>query len=795
MKGYSWLRKLVVGIVITVVIVIAAVITFSSPVAKYLLEKYDMEILGRQVTVDHAYVNPFTGYICLKNLVISEARKDTVFLSVKEVRADFEMFKMLRKTYEISEITLDRPWGIIVQDQKKKELNFDDLIERFRSKPDTSRQEPSRGPEAPREPTHVNILRIRIINGEFHYRERVIPINYFIKDVNIASPGKRWDNDTLVSDFSFTSGEGKATGRFAINTGNSDYKIETDIRNFSLEIIRQYLWELINYGLFTARLDAKANVSGNFNDPDSVNVVGQIAINDFHLSKAKNEDYASFKKLQLIIRQLNPDGHKYLFDSITIDKPFFKYEQFDSLDNIQAMFGKRGSNISDVTRQPGRFNLVIEIARYIKTLSREFFASDYRINALAINQGSFEYDDYSLSERFSLSSHAVKFRADSIHKENKRVHAMLRSRILHHGTLGLDLSINPVDSNYFDLKFHIQRVPVSAFNPYLISKTSFPLDRGTLEVNGLWNVRDGFIHGNNHIVVLNPRVSDRLRNKDTRWIPMPLIMSVVRERGNVIDYEVPVTGNLKNPKFHLQNVIAHLVENILVKPPTIPYGIKVKNLENQIEESLTLRLAMRQVALEPAQKKFVTRIADFLKHNPQASIVVSPKQFETKEKEHILYFETKKKYFLRTHGKSAREFSKDDSIAVEAMSIKALRHELVRDMRKATRDTTMFTIIDRCRHYLKGDGLVNRKFNHLVKARETEFYSYFKNNGTASRVTMSKSENEIPYGGFSFFKIAYKGQLPKPLLKAHREMMDLNQQAPRKKYFAHKVDRRFVLTK
>jgi len=794
--AYSRLKRFVIVTATTIVVTVAGVIAFSSPLAKYLVEKYDMNFLGRQITMDWAYVNPFTGYVHLENLVISEANKDTVFLSVKGVSANFEMLKMLRKTYEISEITLDRPWGIVIQNQKKKQLNFDDLIARFGSKPDTGPSSDSIAPPPTRhEPTHFNILRIKIVNGEFHYRERVIPINYFIRDVTIESPGKRWDNDTLVCDFSFTSGEGRVKGQFAVNTNNSDYSIKTDIKNFNLEIIRQYLWELINYGLFRAHLDAKASVSGNFHDPDSVNIVGKIAINDFHLSKAKNEDYASFKKVQLIIRQLNPDGHKYLFDSITIDKPFFKYEQFDSLDNIQAMFGKKGSNISDVTRQPERFNLVIEMARYVKTLSREFFASDYRINALAINQGRFEYDDYSLSERFSLSSHAIKLRADSIYKENKRVHALLRSRILHHGSFALDLSINPVDSNYFDLKFQIRKVPISAFNPYLISKTSFPLDRGSLEVNGLWNVCDGFIHGRNHVIVLNPRISDRLRNKDTKWIPMPLIMSVVRERGNVIDYEIPVTGNLKNPKFHLKNVIVHLLENIFIKPPTTPYGLEVKNLENQIDEALTLRWSMRQVVLEPHQRKFVTRIAEFLEDNPQASIVVSPKQFEAKEKEYILYFETKKKYFLKTHGKSAHEFSDKDSVEVEGMSVKALSHELVRDMRKSTRDTTMFTIIDKCRHYLKGEGLVNRKFNRLVKEREKEFYSYFQDNGTANRVRILKSENEIPYGGFSFFKISYKGQMPEPLLKAHREMMELNQQAPRKKYFANKVDRRFVLAK
>jgi len=290
-------------------------------------------------------------------------------------------------------------------------------------------------------------------------------------------------------------------------------------------------------------------------------------------------------------------------------------------------------------------------------------------------------------------------------------------------------------------------------------------------------------------------VSDRLRNKDTKWIPMPLIMSVVRERGNVIDYEVPVTGNLKNPKFHLTNIIGHIIENILIKPPTTPYGMEVKNLENEIDEALTLRWSMRQVLLEPHQKKFVGKIADFLNDNPEASIVVSPKQYEIKEKEYILYFETKKKYYLSSHHKNARDFSQEDSLEIEKMSVKDLRRELVKDIRKSTRDTTMFTIQDRCYHYLGGHKIVDRKFHQLVKQREKEFRSYFDKTDAGKRVKLRKSESQIPYDGFSFFKIAYEGKLPESLLKAHREMMELNQEVPRKKYFKNKTDHRFALSK
>ena len=57
---------LVTGIIIVIFFVILLVVI--SPLAKYLIQKYDDKILGRTIELSWAYVNPFTGYVYLKNV-------------------------------------------------------------------------------------------------------------------------------------------------------------------------------------------------------------------------------------------------------------------------------------------------------------------------------------------------------------------------------------------------------------------------------------------------------------------------------------------------------------------------------------------------------------------------------------------------------------------------------------------------------------------------------------------------------------------------------------------------------
>src|SRR6478609_5548713 len=160
-----------------ILIVFTLIVIILSPLTKYLLEKHDVKLFGREATIGWAYVNPITGYVHLHNVNIYELQGDSIFLSAKGATANFTMYKLLSREVEIAQLTIDRPLGKIVQN--KDTVNFDDVIERFT--PDQSDTIPSRW--------HVTLLDTEIIEGEFHYYEKVIPINYYIKNVNIVGPG------------------------------------------------------------------------------------------------------------------------------------------------------------------------------------------------------------------------------------------------------------------------------------------------------------------------------------------------------------------------------------------------------------------------------------------------------------------------------------------------------------------------------------------------------------------------------------------------------------------------------
>jgi hypothetical protein len=279
--------------------------------------------------------------------------------------------------------------------------------------------------------------------------------------------------------------------------------------------------------------------------------------------------------------------------------------------------------------------------------------------------------------------------------------------------------------------------------------------------------------------LIDPRVTKRVRNKDNKWIPVPLIMTFVRERGNVIDYQIPISGDLKKPKFHLKDVIFDVLKNIFIKPVTIPYATEVKSVEAEIEKSLTIKWVIRSSGLLQNQKKFLEKIADFLEETPEASIHIYPQLYDAKEREYILFFEAKKKYFLLTNNKNEQSFNEDDAKKVDKMSVKDT--VFVNYLNKHFKSNMLFTIQEKCAKFISV-ALINAKLKQLNTERTSNFLAYFKDKNVEKQVKIFASEKVIPYNGFSFYKIIYKGEFPTSLIKAYKKMNRLDEEEPRKKF-------------
>ena len=172
------------------------------------------------------------------------------------------------------------------------------------------------------------------------------------------------------------------------------------------------------------------------------------------------------------------------------------------------------------------------------------------------------------------------------------------------------------------------------------------------------------------------------------------------------------------------------------------------------------------------------KIATFLKKHPDFSVTISSQAYTEKEKEHIEFFEIKKKYVL-SKLPAGHPFDVDDSLKVEEMFIKDTL--VLHYLNRLVGDSVIYTVQQKCRHVL-GDKFISFKLHQLLKAREDVFLLAFKQNGTLAQIKFGNPEGGIPFNGYSRYKIDYNGNVPDELRKDYEEMERLNNQELRSKF-------------
>ena len=120
---------------VKVLIIIAAVLVglflllaaIVSPVAHWYIEKHSKDLCGRVVTMDDLHINLFTGSVEIEGLVALEQNDKDTCLAFDRLFVDMSLWKLLGKTVQLNEITLEKPLVVIVQYPGR--FNFTDICE------------------------------------------------------------------------------------------------------------------------------------------------------------------------------------------------------------------------------------------------------------------------------------------------------------------------------------------------------------------------------------------------------------------------------------------------------------------------------------------------------------------------------------------------------------------------------------------------------------------------------------------------------------------------------------------
>jgi hypothetical protein len=134
-------------------------------------------------------------------------------------------------------------------------------------------------------------------------------------------------------------------------------------------------------------------------------------------------------------------------------------------------------------------------------------------------------------------------------------------------------TIHPWQDFYTDLKVGIHDIELSPMSPYTTKFSGYPLSKGKLSLDLHYLVEGKKLSSENKVFIDQITLGDFIKNDTAASLPLPLAISLLKNRAGEINLNIPVSGELDDPEFSIGSVIFTVIKNLIVKAATAPFAL------------------------------------------------------------------------------------------------------------------------------------------------------------------------------------------------------------------------------
>ncbi|CAA0101431.1 Uncharacterised protein [Halioglobus japonicus] len=190
------------------------------------------------------------------------------------------------------------------------------------------------------------------------------------------------------------------------------------------------------------------------------------------------------------------------------------------------------------------------------------------------------------------------------------------------------------DPTNLDLRLVFDGVDMALLSPYSGTYAGYVIDRGLLDLNLHYALKDDHLQGENAIRVEKLKLGEKISSDKAVDLPLELALAILTDANGVIDMSVPVSGDVDNPGFDLSSVISNALVNLLSKAITAPFSL-LANLVNTEDDLQRITFASGSSTLSERSSEKLDELAAALSQRPQLSLVVTGRLNKVTDRERL----------------------------------------------------------------------------------------------------------------------------------------------------------------
>ncbi len=540
----------IISIVIAILLAVLLIaLLLVSPVAKNYLNNHGETLLGRKVQLERLRLNVLTGTLQAGGLVVYEEDGATPFVRLDTLDVHVRLSKLLQRELELRHATLSTLEVTLLQDGSR--FNFSSIIDHFAPADSSAARDTSAAPWT------FGLYNISLRHWQVHYADLQRGSTWELKDVNLQVPGLYLggeQNTDAGLELELADG-GKLLTKLNYNVQSNDFELDMTLQQLGVANARAYLSDAMNVGTMQGTLSGTLQAAGNLSEITHTKIYGALQLADVALHDRDRNPVLSLQQLTVAIHEIDLNRMRFALKSVELTGPATRFDRYADGNNFSHFFATG-------TAQPQQASGDRTTGTPSPTLV---------VDRLVIADGRADYSDHTLEEPMNLSANAIALSADHVTLQGA-TRATLAAALSHGATVQVQWHGNPNDIKANSaLNATVRGVQLADFSPYSVHYLAYPFTDGILSFSSENTIVNSQIEGRNRLDIANPMVGDRRGDIDSaRHIPLKAALYILKDKNDNVLLDVPVSGNLDNPKFNYWKALWKTLGNLLVKVTASP---------------------------------------------------------------------------------------------------------------------------------------------------------------------------------------------------------------------------------
>ena len=199
------------------------------------------------------------------------------------------------------------------------------------------------------------------------------------------------------------------------------------------------------------------------------------------------------------------------------------------------------------------------------------------VGAVTLQGGQVVFSDSHIDPPYKMTLTEIGGRVSGVSSEpGKMADLDLKAKINNFAPAEITGKLNPLAKPiYVDIGMRLDNMDLPPTSPYSTKYIGYSIASGQLSLNLKYLVANDKLTATNNIKIDQFNLSDQLENPKAKAAkyPVKLAIAIMKDRSGLIDLDIPVSGDLKDPKFGLGQVIWTAIKHILDRIVTAPFAL------------------------------------------------------------------------------------------------------------------------------------------------------------------------------------------------------------------------------